>query len=373
MVQRPVLSIVVTLSLVLIQIRPNHGSSSSSSYWTRPLLVSHYRGLECRGGGAAAAALTTGRGGSIELNPSYHGYRSSIQRNEHEEWLQQQQQYQQRQEDRQYYQQRSFPETRRQGNQPSSFLSNIRMYFVTLHELSPSLFWTMISCIAIFSLWQVPLVTHRQNYILSTWFINSQQNTKKTLGASLILSSLSHISPSHLFFNLLALSNFGPSVYRLIQQQQRTQRRFTMVKKTDTSVTIWPLLVSSAIFSNVAESMLTNRRSGGGSSLGLSGVTMALFAIKARAEPYHPLGFLLWGVIPISLQAQYLLWLLMGTSLLGYLAPWEHHGVKKDNIAHMAHLAGLIFGIGYHEFSILGLQVSQAVEKVRRQMRMALS
>lgn len=179
------------------------------------------------------------------------------------------------------------------------------------------------------------------------------------MGASLILSSLSHISPYHLLFNLLALLNFGPSVKRILQQRTRA---FTT---TDKSM-LWPLLVSSAMFSNAAQLWLTARRGSSSSSLGLSGVTMALAAIQARAEPHRTFRVLLLGIIPVSMQARHLLPILMAVSLVGHLWPFQQRG--GDNIAHMAHLAGLIFGVVYYECGILGLSPGQLTRKVRRQV-----
>jgi membrane associated rhomboid family serine protease len=275
-----------------------------------------------------------------------------VQKNEHEEWLQQQEQYQ-------YHQSSLVTAPKDFKLQASSIVSNIQHYFVTLHQLSPSLFWTTISCLAVFGMWQVPRFTRRQNSILSKWFVNSRQNTRTTMGASLILSSLSHISPYHLLFNLLALLNFGPSVKRILQQRTRA---FTT---TDKSM-LWPLLVSSAMVSNAAQLWLTTRRGSSSSSLGLSGVTMALAAILARAEPNRTFRVLLLGIIPVSMQARHLLPILMAVSLVGHVWPFQQRG--GANIAHMAHLAGLIIGVVYYECGILGLSPGQLTRKVRRQV-----
>ena len=228
-----------------------------------------FHALQCRGG----SSFHIGGGGPIELNQALKGYNPTFIKNEHKGWLQQQQQpYEPL-----YHQSSSVTSPRHHKAQNRSIVSSITNYFAAIHQLSPSLRWTMVSCLVVFGMWQVPRFTGRQNHILLQWFVNSRSNTRRTMGASLILSSLSHIETYHLVGNLMALSHYGPRVKRLLQRSS---------SRSYSDVPIWPLLVSSAIVSNVAQLFFANHP-GGGFSLGLSGVTMALAAVQARAEPFQ--------------------------------------------------------------------------------------
>ncbi len=293
-------------------------------------------------------ALNT-RGGSakqnsepIELNPDYHHYIPP--RNEHDAWLQQQQQ------------QTTFTFGRRKE---PSLIERAQNYFVVLHELSPSLFSMTLSCIGVFAMWQIPRFTRRPNSLLYKWFVNSRANLKHTFGLSLVMSSLSHISPYHLLVNLMTLSQLGPSVKLLINQSQRF-RRFP-----PRAPAMWPLLVSSAAFSN-ALFLAGSKR--GASSLGLSGVTMALMAIQARAYPDRRYGMII-GVIPISLKAKHMLQLLLVVSLIG---SWSSSSLRRNvggsNIAHLAHLGGLVYGMIYYELVVQNQSPHQLLDKMLRSL-----
>ena len=311
------------------------------------------------------------RGGSarsnnepIELNPDYQHYvppPKKLAKNEHELWLQQQQQQQKKKQQQQQYhsQQATFTLAR---SKETSLVGRIQGYFVSLHQVSPSLFWTILTCLGVFGMWQTPQFTTRPNSIVYRWwFVNTHENAKRTLGLSLILSSLSHISPYHLLVNLVTLSQLGPSARQLLRQSRRIRPRPSWKYE------LWPLLASSAAFSN-ALFLLGQRK--GASSLGLSGVTMALLAIQARAYPERQYGIVL-GVIPISLRAKYLVQLLILVSAIGSWSslPWHRMGANKNDIAHLAHLGGLVYGLLYYEMVILGRSPQHVVQRMVSALR----
>jgi membrane associated rhomboid family serine protease len=307
--------------------------------------------------------------GPIELNPGYKHYSggssSPPRLNEHEAWLQEQQQHQNLQ------QQQSSSFTFGLGNKDTSLIERIQNYFVSLHQISPSLCWTTLVCMGVFGMWQTPRFTRRPpNSILSSYFVNSHQNIKKTLGLSLVLPAFSHISPYHLLVNLLSLSHLGPSVRGLLQQQSQ-QRLHAFRRQSQWKSDMWPLLLSSSAFSNAVFLFLQGR---GASSLGLSGVTMSLLAIQARAFPNHQYGIVL-GVIPVSFQAKYLLQILLVASLVGSLFSasssfrWGRRGRGGSQIAHGAHFGGLVYGILYYELVILGLTPQQVFKKMIKSIR----
>jgi membrane associated rhomboid family serine protease len=177
----------------------------------------------------------------------------------------------------------------------------------------------------VFILWQVPVCRP----ILSKWFVCSPANPP----AAAILSSVSHAGLSHLLFNLVALFTLGGPVRNALAGVAR-------------GWPIWPLMLGSAVSGSVFHLLLGSGRYVGG-CMGLSDVTMALFAVYARLYPRHSLGFLLAGILPVRMQA---------SKLLGFMAAWSCVGTilsriraPATNIGHAAHLGGILFGLAYFE------------------------
>jgi membrane associated rhomboid family serine protease len=332
----------------------------SYSYRYPPINNCH---LQLRGGAARNG------GGPIELNPGYDHYvgtSSSPSSNEHEVWLQQQQTFQQQQQQQQH--QSSFASFRFPQKE-TSLKEKIQNYFVSLHQISPFLLWTTLACMAVFGMWQIPRFTRGPpNSILSRYFVNSHDNTRKTLGLSLVLASVSHISPYHLLVNLLSFSHLGPSVCTLLQQQQQQQASSSLFRsgQQQWKSKLWPLLLSSAVFSNAFFLLSQGRRRGAASSLGLSGVTMTLLAIQALATPSRQFRIVL-GIFPVSLQAKHFLQILIGVSLLGCLSSGSS-GSASSNIAHGAHLGGLVYGMLYYELVIVGLTPQRLLKKIQKSL-----
>jgi membrane associated rhomboid family serine protease len=78
----------------------------------------------------------------------------------------------------------------------------------------------------------------------------------------------------------------------------------------------------------------------GGAVVGASGGVFGLIAAFATLYPNQPLTMLIAFVIPLEMRAKWLLAILGGLALFGLLVP-------TDNIAHAAHLGGLLLGIAY--------------------------
>jgi membrane associated rhomboid family serine protease len=267
---------------------------------------------ELRGGN-----LNYNRNQHIELNPQYESKSPSpsppVHTNEHQEWLrlqlQQQLQIQQPQNTHAFQ--------RQVANE--SIFSRMRQYMINLKKASPSVFWTALSCIGIFILWQIPLAIP----LLLKSCVCSRSNIIQAAGLPLFLAAISHASLYHLLANLFTLCSIAPGVYSV------------------TKSPLWPLLLGSAVFSNAV--FVGLRRSG--SCLGLSGVTMSVIAVQARGVPNRVYSFLLGGILPISLPANQILQALLAVSLVGSF-------MRNSRIAHLVHLAGLIFGVLYYELYV---------------------
>jgi rhomboid-like protein len=104
-------------------------------------------------------------------------------------------------------------------------------------------------------------------------------------------------------------------------------------------VSLWIFVLSAAIFGNIVF-LLCDK--GGGSCVGLSGVTLALLAFDALVYPTKELRMIV-SFIPITLPAYYLLLGLLGFSILGICGL-----AGSGGIAHSTHLGGLVYGAAFY-------------------------
>lgn len=87
---------------------------------------------------------------------------------------------------------------------------------------------------------------------------------------------------------------------------------------------------------------------GGGVLVGASAAISAMFILFACIYPEREITFLLFLVLPVTLRPKVLAWSMLGFELLG-LAFSELPGSKFDtNIAHSAHLGGMLAGWLYY-------------------------
>jgi rhomboid-like protein len=254
-------------------------------------------------------ALSIRGGNYVELNPNW----APPGPNPHEAWLKTQESYND--------QDQSFVTYENVGRRPQSPSARDRFvnYVSQLHQTNPSLSISALACILVFVLWQIPPLEP----LMRNLFTCSRQNLRRDRFPSVLLSTISHASLKHLAINLLALLTAGPVV-----QQSLNATRWPL----------WPLLVGAAMAGSTMFLVLGGRH---GSCLGLSGVTLALVAMQARIFPNKQLGLVI-GVIPVRLQAEFLLWGLLAWSVFGSISP-------QDGVAHLTHLGGLLFGMAYYE------------------------
>lgn len=202
--------------------------------------------------------------------------------------------------------------------QASSPLEQIKTYCIKLHRISRTLSLGSLSCILVYILWQIP----RFQGMLQRYFVCSRYNIRQGRYVSMLLSVVSHASPTHLLVNLFAFQSFGPSLRQTLSMSNWP---------------LWPLVWGAALFGSLSFVLF-----GGGGCLGLSGVTLAFLALQARLTPEQEFRLALGGIIPVRMRAQVALIVLLSWSFIGSL-------VKKSSVAHVTHLGGLLFGMGYYE------------------------
>ena len=131
-----------------------------------------------------------------------------------------------------------------------------------------------------------------------------------------------HYTPSHFFFNMLALFFFGRPVERALGNGR-----------------FWELYFLSGVVGGLCQGglgILLSRFFGGetmGASAGVAGLVAAFCLLEPNAT------ILLFFVIPI--RAQYLLIGALGVAAFFILVP------SQGGIAHAAHLGGMLAAIGY--------------------------
>ncbi|KAK1748666.1 rhomboid family protein [Skeletonema marinoi] len=208
---------------------------------------------------------------------------------------------------------------------PPPFTQAVRNYFVSLQLFSRTLFYGTTISLFFFILWQFQSTSQAAGKILRNHFVCSRYNVlkKKRLHA-LVLSAFSHASLQHLAVNMYAYSTFGRSVKQTLANQ---------------GVALWPFVVSASIFGSLT--FLAMDR-GGGSCIGLSGVTLALLAFDSLVYPSKELRMIV-SFVPIQLPAYYLFLGLVGISIAGIM------GLVGGNVAHSTHLGGLAFGALFYE------------------------
>ena len=228
-----------------------------------------------------------------------------------------------------------------QYQRPPPITQAVRNYFTSLHQFSPTLFYGTTTSLFFFILWQFQSTSHAIGKLLRNHFVCSRYNVlKKKRFHALVLSAFSHASLQHLAVNLYAYSTFGRSVKQTLANQ---------------GVPLWPFVCSASVFSSFTFLVMDR---GGGSCIGLSGVTLALLAFDSLNFPSKELRMIV-SFIPIQLPAYYLFLGLVGISIAGIM------GLVGGGVAHSTHLGGLLFGSLFYEAFQRGY-VRQLNYKIRK-------
>jgi membrane associated rhomboid family serine protease len=149
---------------------------------------------------------------------------------------------------------------------------------------------------------------------------------------TLVTYTLLHANILHILFNGLGLYMLGRELLPLLGS-----RRFLTV------------LVAAAVTGAILW-LATRYLVGGGTLIGASASVMALFILFACFYPEREITFLLFFVLPVTIKPKYLLWILLGIDLFGFLfseLPGKDSGL---GIAYSAHLGGMLAGWIYYRY-----------------------
>lgn len=211
------------------------------------------------------------------------------------------------------------------SGQPPPLRKMLLNFYLNLHQTSPTLSYVTTVCIIVFILWQVPEFSKE---FLQHHFVCSARNViERKRIHPVILCAVSHTGLRHLFVNIYAFITFGSTVKNFIKKKNLSLLMF---------------VIGSALSGSFFHLLLTPEVG----SLGLSGVTLALFAFVARIYPARQFRILFFPSIRV--YAQHALLFAIFVSIFGILTG------SKNGIAHATHAGGLLFGLIYYEAYVNG-------------------
>jgi len=149
---------------------------------------------------------------------------------------------------------------------------------------------------------------------------------------ALLTYTLLHANILHILFNGLGLFLLGRELLPLLGS-----RRFLSV-------------IVSASFLGAMLWLAARSFSGGGALIGASASVMALFVLFACIYPEREITFLLFFVLPVTVKPKYLVWILFGIDLFGFLFSELPGKAFDTGIAYSAHLGGMLAGWVYFRY-----------------------
>lgn len=147
---------------------------------------------------------------------------------------------------------------------------------------------------------------------------------------TLLTYALLHDGPIHLLMNGLGLYFIGREVAPLLGASRFLQFYLGAV------------LLGALAWLGVHAWM------GGGPLMGASAGVTALFIFFACVYPEREITFLLFFVLPVTIKPKILAWCMVGFELIGFAFSELPGAIFNTNIAHSAHLGGMLAGWLYY-------------------------
>jgi membrane associated rhomboid family serine protease len=179
-------------------------------------------------------------------------------------------------------------------------------------------------------------------FILQQFISKQTQNTYLALSLyglkhgyvwELLSFQFLHANPLHLIFNGFTLWMFGREVEEVLGKP-RFLTLYFLSGAIGGLVQALLALVSLSLF--------------GGSVVGASAGVFGIVAAFAMIAPNRMLTMFLFFVVPVNMKAQVLIWISGAVALLGMFLP----GIFGPNVAHAAHLGGILTGVAFMKFNL---------------------
>ena len=173
-------------------------------------------------------------------------------------------------------------------------------------------------------------VARFSNFPINDYFALSVEGLRHGFAWQLLTYQLMHGGWLHLLLNCWAIYIFGREVEETLGQRSFLTLYFTSG-------------VIGGLFQALAGVLLGGRFAA--PVVGASAGAFGLVAAFATLYPERPLMLLLFFIIPVNMRAKFLLLFSALATLFGLVFP-------TDNIAHAAHLGGMITGIVFVRYAI---------------------
>lgn len=184
-------------------------------------------------------------------------------------------------------------------------------------------YWTIVNILVVLNITIFVLTEFLDFYgkfLITEYLALSLGGLKKGYVFQLLTFQFLHGGWNHLFFNMLTLWMFG----RMVEDYFGRNKFLLFYLFSGTVGGFFHLALAGAVPRYFDSPVV-------GASAGVSAVVAAF----AFSSPNAPISLMF---LPVSFPAKYLLWIDIGISVMGILVP-------KSNIAHGAHLGGIIAGI----------------------------
>ena len=195
----------------------------------------------------------------------------------------------------------------------------------------------LIAVISSFILQKVVEVWFHSDFII-THFSLASVNVSKGFIWSFLSYGLLHASTQHLILNLLGIFFIG----RLVEADLGAERFL----KLYLTATLFGGLLWFGLHFNDGSFLV-------GASAALTGI-LAYFCLSRWEQS---ITFLIFFIIPVSLKPKWIFWFLFGIEISCFLF-YELSSVHSYNIAHSAHLGGLLSGFLFYYFPSIKRKLS---------------
>ncbi len=180
------------------------------------------------------------------------------------------------------------------------------------------------------------LAVYYTNFPVNQYFALSLEGLRAGYLWQLITFQFMHGGIFHLLFNSIAIYFFGRSIEETLGER-------TFLKLYFASGII------GGIFQVAGALLLPSHF--GAAVMGASAGAFGLIAAFATLFPDRSLTMLVFFIVPITMKAKWLLIFSAAFALFGILIP-------NDNVAHAAHLGGMLTGIAYIRWFVLSQRLS---------------